>query len=387
MRYLALVTDYDGTLAAHGKVSDATVTAIQRLRNSRRHAILATGRRLEDVRRVCPYIDAFSQVVAENGALVYDPKRREVTLLAEPLPASFLRMLRRNNVTPLEVGTVIVSTSVANQAKILALIQDSGLELKIVFNRDALMILPTGVNKASGTKYALHKLGLSPHEIVAVGDSENDHSILQIAECPVAVANAIDAIKKVAAFTTRQSEGNGVVELIDELIDNDLAAVDPLLGRHHIALGSRFDGSTVWVPPFGRNILIAGPSASGKSTFAAGFIERLVAQSYQVCVADPEGDYVNIPEFVSVGDYSHVPRMSEVLAILRDPHGNVNINLLGVPLLDRPKFFGGLFLRLQTMRAQTGRLIGSCSRKLITSSHRRETMLHLSSPRDSGRPC
>jgi HAD superfamily hydrolase (TIGR01484 family) len=69
----------------------------------------------------------------------------------------------------------------ANQAKILALIQASGLELKIVFNRDALMILPTGVNQASGTRYALHKLGLSPHEIVAVGDSENDHSILQIA--------------------------------------------------------------------------------------------------------------------------------------------------------------------------------------------------------------
>ena len=106
------------------------------------------------------------------------------------------------------------------------------------------MILPTGVSKASGTKYALHKLGLSPHEIVAVGDSENDHSILQIGECPVAVANAIDAIKEVAAFTTRESEGNGVVELIDELIANDLDAVDPLLGRHHIALGSRFDGST-----------------------------------------------------------------------------------------------------------------------------------------------
>jgi HAD superfamily hydrolase (TIGR01484 family) len=93
MRYLALVTDYDGTLASHGKVSDATATAIQRLRNSGRHAILATGRRLEDVRTVCPYIDAFSQVVAENGALVFDPKRREATLLAEPLPASFLRML------------------------------------------------------------------------------------------------------------------------------------------------------------------------------------------------------------------------------------------------------------------------------------------------------
>ena len=94
MRYLALVTDYDGTLATHGKVSDATATAIQRLRNSGRHAILATGRRPEDVRTVCPYIDAFSQVVAENGALVFDPKQREGTLLGRATASQFLRMLR-----------------------------------------------------------------------------------------------------------------------------------------------------------------------------------------------------------------------------------------------------------------------------------------------------
>ena len=166
-----------------------------------------------------------------------------------------------------------------------------------------MMILPTGINKASGTRYALRKLGLSPHEIIAVGDAENDHSILQIAECPVAVANAVGAIKRAAAFVTQSPAGEGVIELIEDLIAHDLQKVDPLLQRHHIALGNRLDGSTVWVPPFGYNILIAGPSTSGKSTFAAGLIERLIAQSYQVCVADPEGDYVTVPQLVSVGDF------------------------------------------------------------------------------------
>ena len=355
IRYLALVTDYDGTIATHGSVPDAVIAALRRLRSSGRHAILATGRRLEDLLAVFPHIDVFSYVVAENGAVTYDPSRRETTLLAEPIPREFLEALANINVGPLEIGSIIVSTHSSHQAIVLKLIQASGLELKIVFNGAAMMVVPTGVNKASGTRYVLRKLGLSPHEIVVVGDAENDHSILQIAECPVAVANAIDAIKEAAAFVTQSSAGDGVIELIDDLIATDLENVDPLLHRHHIALGTRFDGTTVWIPPFGYNILVAGPSTSGKSTFAAGLIERLISQSYQVCVADPEGDYLTVPELVSVGDYARPPRIAEVLAILRDPDVNVNVNLLGVPLLQRPDFFATLFLRLQTMRAVTGR--------------------------------
>lgn len=87
MRYLALITDYDGTLSTAGNVSDATATAVQRLQASGRHVILATGRRLDDLLTFCPFIEAFSYVVAENGALAYEPSSRETTLLAEPAPA------------------------------------------------------------------------------------------------------------------------------------------------------------------------------------------------------------------------------------------------------------------------------------------------------------
>jgi len=141
MRYLGLVTDYDGTLAKDGTVSTLTAAAIKRLRRSGRHAILATGRRLNDLLAVCPFVDLFSYVVAENGALVYEPKKRETTLLAEPLPDRFLKALQDANITPLEVGSVIVATQVPNQEKILGIIHELGLELKIVFNRGAVMVL------------------------------------------------------------------------------------------------------------------------------------------------------------------------------------------------------------------------------------------------------
>lgn len=47
--------------------------------------------------------------------------------------------------------------------------------------------------------------------------------------------------------------------------------------------------------PYGRNILIAGPSRSGKSTLAASLIERLIENDYQVCIVDPEGQAREVP--------------------------------------------------------------------------------------------
>lgn len=355
MRYLGLVADYDGTLATGGVMSGATAAAVERLRSSGRHAILATGRRLDDLLAVCPFIELFSYVIAENGALVYEPKSRDRTLLAEPLPDQFIEALKEANVSPIEIGRVIVATQVPNQKKILEIIRKHGLELKIIFNRSAVMVLPAGINKAFGTKYVLRKIGMSPHEIVAVGDSENDHSLLHLAECPVAVANALDPIKEAAAFVTRSAAGEGVAELIDKLVGDDLKDVDARLIYRHITLGTRLDETVVRVPPYGPNILVAGPSGSGKSTFAAGFIERLIEKSYQVCIVDPEGDYVAVQSLVTIGDQGRTPSVNEILGVLQDPDVSVNVNLLGVPLIDRPHVFTELFLNLQAMRARTGR--------------------------------
>ena len=49
----------------------------------------------------------------------------------------------------------------------------------MIFNKGAVMILPSGVNKATGLAAALEELGLSPHNVVGVGDAENDHAFLE----------------------------------------------------------------------------------------------------------------------------------------------------------------------------------------------------------------
>ena len=73
MRYLVLCSDYDGTLARHGELLNRTTAAIERLRSSGRRVVLVTGRELDDLQSVCPRLDLFEYVVAENGALLYAP--------------------------------------------------------------------------------------------------------------------------------------------------------------------------------------------------------------------------------------------------------------------------------------------------------------------------
>src|SRR5947209_19729751 len=98
MRYLALACDYDGTLAHHGRVDEATLAALERLLATGRKLILVTGRELPDLLSVFPHLGLFERVVAENGALLYRPGSREEKLLGAAPPQSFLQALRRRGI-------------------------------------------------------------------------------------------------------------------------------------------------------------------------------------------------------------------------------------------------------------------------------------------------
>jgi len=89
------------------------------------------------------------------------------------------------------------------------------------------MVLPSGVNKASGLQVALNELRLSPRNTVGVGDAENDQVFLAICEFSVAVANALPPLKEHADLVTAGPHGAGVEELIEKLLSDDLASLAP----------------------------------------------------------------------------------------------------------------------------------------------------------------
>jgi hydroxymethylpyrimidine pyrophosphatase-like HAD family hydrolase len=352
MRYLVLATDYDGTLAHHGQVDEPTMRAVERLRESGRALVLVTGRQIEDLLAIFPAVTVFDRVVAENGAVLYNPHSRETRSLAAPPPAALVTQLQALGV-PLSVGHVIVATHEPHEAAVLEAIRALGLELQVIFNKGAVMVLPSGVNKATGLDAALAELEMSRHNCVGVGDAENDHAFLARCECAVAVANALPMLKAEADWITQARAGAGVTELIDALVGTDLEGLR--LPRHTIQLGRTDEGADVGFLAHGTSLLVAGTSGSGKSTLAAGVLERLIDAGYQFCLVDPEGDYPDLEGAIVLGDAKSVPTIAEVMGVLAAPDRHVIVNLVGMGLQDRPAFFDALFLRLQELRARTAR--------------------------------
>jgi HAD superfamily hydrolase (TIGR01484 family) len=117
MRYHALATDYDETIADAGVVDTATIAALERLRNGARRLILVTGRDVTDLQHAMPRLDLFDIVVAENGALLYDPANQEMRAMGDAPPVAFVERLRELEVAPLWLGRVVVATREPNQTR------------------------------------------------------------------------------------------------------------------------------------------------------------------------------------------------------------------------------------------------------------------------------
>jgi hydroxymethylpyrimidine pyrophosphatase-like HAD family hydrolase/energy-coupling factor transporter ATP-binding protein EcfA2 len=336
-------------------VDDLTRQALERLRASGRKLLLVTGRELHDLMAVFPHVHLFDRVVAENGALVFAPGTRETELLGDAPSEAFVQELRRRGVAPLSVGQVIVATWKPNDSIVLEVIRDMGLELQVIFNKGAVMVLPSGVNKATGLRRALERLKLSPHNIVGVGDAENDHAFLATCECSVAVANALESIKRRADFITTADRGAGVSEVIDRLIASDLAELNARLTRHRIVIGQTDSDTDVQLAPHEGVLLIAGPSGSGKTTVTTTLLEQFCSAGYQFCVFDPEGDYHEFPGAIALRGSDARALVDEALSVLDRPTENVVVSLLDLRLEDRPAFLQLLLPRLLELRAATGR--------------------------------
>lgn len=354
MRYLALATDYDGTLALHGRVYESTLRSLEKVLTTNRKLLLVTGRELDDLLNVFPHPYLFDWIVAENGLLLYNPSSKETITLADIPSEDFIMQLRSRGI-PISVGRNIVSTVRPHETVVLEGVRDLGLDIQLIFNKEAVMMLPAGFSKATGLEKALHKMGLSPHNVAGIGDAENDLPFLGMVECSAAVGNALPAIKERADIVTEGEQGDGVVEFIRHLLADDLQSIDPSLHRHYVVLGSTETEQEVRISPYGPNLLLAGSSGSGKSTLSTGIIERLTDKRYQCCIIDPEGDYETLEQAVILGDMNHTPTSKEVINILENPDTNLVINLVGLAIQERPSFFKNIFTDLQDFRARTGR--------------------------------
>ncbi|MDU9022742.1 HAD-IIB family hydrolase [Pseudomonas corrugata] len=352
MHFLALAVDYDGTIAESGNVPEQVCTALATLRDSGRKLLLITGRELQALKHHFDRLDLFDLVVAENGALLYDPRTDTEELIADSASTELVQRLREKGVSPLSVGRSVIATWHPFEGAVITSIRELGLELQMTFNKDAVMVLPSGVNKASGLSAALLRLGICELNVVGVGDAENDHAFLAICGCAAAVNNAIESIKAQADICLRNDHGQGVCELIDMLLEKDAALVP--VERIGMELGQTADACKVWLAPESV-MLVIGNSGSGKSSYVTWLTERMVEARQGFCIIDPEGDYLSLDGAVTVGGLTVPPTTEESLHHLLLARLNVVVSTLALDPPARVQLFGELLPFIQQLRSTSGR--------------------------------
>jgi hydroxymethylpyrimidine pyrophosphatase-like HAD family hydrolase len=354
MRYVALAAGFDGTLARDGRCDERCLESLRSLAVTGRKLILVTGRVLRELLEIFPDARLFDYVVAENGAVMYRPATRESAILAQAPPEILIQELQRRQVAPMSVGSSSITTLQTNEGPIRDTLQKLELDFQTVANDGVLSVLPNGVDKASGVQAALKELGISPHNLVAIGDGENDIALFALAEHAAAVRNADAALKRVADRTMHGAWCDGFLELAHELVANDLAAALP---RRRIVIGRSDGGADISFAPCRDSLLICGPLGAGKAVISESMLQQLLVQEYQCCIIEAEIARTPTlrPGVIALGDPHEAPRLTDALSVLEQPNVSVSMNLAALAPETRPVFAEALLLQLQALHDRVGR--------------------------------
>jgi len=354
MKLAAIALDYDGTIATNDMMDPSVRAAIGEVRDAGIAVILATGRRLEDLRRVVD-LGCFDVVVAENGAVVDFPLRGRHVVLGHPPHAQFVAELRRRGVD-CQSGEALVEADASASATLIDVIHALELPLVLTFNRGRVMALPQAIGKSTGLRHALTTLRISIHNTLAIGDAENDHDLLDACEVGVAVEWGSAALRAVADDVIPGSGPSAVSRYLRQLaLTRQLRAAQ--MGRRRILLGHRHDGTPVTLAIRGRTVLIAGEPGTGKSWIAGLLCEQLILQGYCLCVVDPEGDYASLealPGVIVLGGEDPPPNARELTRALRHPDVSVVVDLSKMRHREKVEYVETVIDLLLRLRRQTG---------------------------------
>ncbi|HEY7218854.1 MAG TPA: HAD hydrolase family protein [Candidatus Binatia bacterium] len=350
----AIACDFDGTGATDGHPAPELYAALAEARAQGIVTLLVTGRVLEDVQRACDELSPFDAVVAENGAVIYLCTLGRTIQIGEPPPEHFLGELRAQGV-PFHTGAVIVGTWEQHTGQLLKLIRRFGIDGQLIFNRAALMLLPSGINKAVGLRRALDELRRSERNLIAFGDAENDIPMLNSAEVGVAARDSIPAVSALADDSIKQPGGAGVALYIRRLIERQFVVSTP--PRRAVTLGTDTRDAAVKLPCTGYNVVISGDPRSGKSWIAGLLAEQLIDKGYRICIVDPEGDYAHMAQrskIVAFGDDLALPVPAAAARLLSTEVLSVVLTLAALTPVEQVNYVSQLLAALQETRDATG---------------------------------
>ncbi len=349
--------DFDGTLAVNGDVPPEVETALEQCRASGHVLFLVTGRRFETV-TLGHLGELFSGIVWENGAVLSHTASGETYLPFGQLDPRLLKTMEDAGI-PFERGLAIAATWTPHDQALWRILSTHGGTTSMEYNKGAVMVLPPGATKGSGLERLLALCGLSPRNVAAFGDAENDLSMLTLAEVSVAVGDAVPAVIETADVLATAPGPQGVLEILREYPLSGKFLDIPLKRERPLLLGQTEMGAPISVPAArlaGRNLGVFGNSATGKSWMVGLIAEGLHHEEYQVLLIDPEGDFRGLkvlPRFVSItGDRASLPPPSAVVSLIEEGGVSLVLDLSRYPITSRGHYVAELLRALRPVREQ-----------------------------------
>jgi hydroxymethylpyrimidine pyrophosphatase-like HAD family hydrolase len=347
----AVAVDLDGTIAHDDEVSPAVLAALDDCRDSGAVTLLVTGRIESELESDFPgLLGHFDAAVLENGALLSADGRRTALASLDPLLAAHLR----DRIPSLREGMAILACSVFDMPVVLETIDQLGLDAQLVHNRAELMVVPSGVSKGTGLRTALAELGISAHNCVAIGDAENDLSMLSTAEISVAAPGAVPSIVRAADIVLSGAAGDGIVDFLRGPVVSGAKPVHA--ARHDLRIGLATDGSVVAIPGAQAGILVCGGTGAGKSHLTGLLLERWIDAGYTVLVIDPEGDHASLSALrqTVVIDAGESQSVDGLLQLLSQQSVSVVLDLSRLSRTATIAYLAMIAPRVESLRSQSG---------------------------------
>ncbi|WP_236683206.1 HAD family hydrolase [Demequina sediminicola] len=263
--------DIDGTLMHWGgEITPAIVRAVEQVRMCRNHVILATGRNIVATLPVAEQLGIRrGWAVCSNGAVTirlnpatpggYDivetvtfNPRAALELIRKEMPDAFFAVedlgvgFRVSREFPMgeltgrqrvvdnfdelsheEATRVVIRAPGADVSHFDDLVHRIGLnDVTYAVGYSAwLDLTPPGVTKASALEALRRKLGVYPDHTVAVGDGNNDIDMLRWAGYSAAMGSAPRQVMEAADDVVGSVEENGLLQVLEQLIDPERLAV------------------------------------------------------------------------------------------------------------------------------------------------------------------
>lgn len=359
--YLNVIAfDLDGTIAQDDRVNPQTWVKLAEAKAKGFKLMLVTGRCFDDLKTIGPFEEYCKAIVAENGALVYFPDNETLVMPFGQLAKEVKDQLLASNI-PLEIGKAIMATRVPHDKTVLKVLGRTNFAAIAEYNKGAIMVLPHGATKGSGLLFALNELGLSAHNMVSIGDAENDRSMFEQAELAVAVQNATEDIKKMSDIILSAPNGTGVNGFLTQLMNHEIPIYNPR-AKQRIQIGHRQGQEELFMNPLrllNGNLCISGDSRSGKSWIAGLIIEKLLEQEYQICVIDPEGDYYGInafPHAIVMGrNDPKLPAVTDLLTLFEYSSTSIVLDMSSKPLSFQTEYVEELLHGLFSLKESRGK--------------------------------